>query len=216
MSSRSRSPSRSRSRSRRSRSESRSPSKSPPRRASASSKRDNTGTRENAPESNVIGVFGMSMYTDERKLRDLCERYGKVEKCVVVLDRDRRPRGFAFVTFDSTDSAAEAKDKMNGKEIDGREVRVDFSVTKRAHSPTPGQYMGRDRSPRRETRRRDRSRSRSPRARYGRDRSRSRGRHDRSRSRDRYSRRERRSRSPYRSSRRERSVSPYSRNDRYR
>jgi len=210
MSSRSRSPSRSRSRSRRSRSESRSPSRSPPRKRAAA--------RENAPESDVIGIFGMSMYTDERKLRDLCERYGKVEKCVVVLDRDRRPRGFAFVTFDSRDSAAEAKDKMNGKEIDGREVRVDFSVTKRAHSPTPGKYMGRDRSPRRETRRRDRSRSRS---RGRRDRSRSRDRYSRresrSRSRDRYSRREsRRSRSPYRSSRRERSVSPYSRNDRYR
>ena len=71
---------------------------------------------------------------------DMCERYGKVEKCVVVMDRDRRPRGFAFVTFDSVDSAAEARDKLNGKEIDGREVRVDYSVTKRAHSPTPGKY----------------------------------------------------------------------------
>merc|ERR1711997_1296152 len=160
MSSRSRSVSRSRSPRR---SASRSP---PPRR----SKQESNTQRDNPPESNVIGVFGMSMYTDERKLRDMCDRYGKVEKCVVV--RDRRPRGFAFVTFDSVDSAAEARDKLNGREIDGREVRVDFSVTKRAHSPTPGKYMGRDRSPRRDTRRRYRSGSRS-RGRYGRDRSRS-------------------------------------------
>ena len=49
--------------------------------------------------------------------------YGRVEKCTVVLDRDRRPRGFAFVTFDTVDSAAECRDRMNGKEIDGREVQ---------------------------------------------------------------------------------------------
>lgn len=27
-------------------------------------------------------------------------------------------------------------------EIDGRRIRVDFSITQRAHTPTPGIYMG--------------------------------------------------------------------------
>ena len=31
---------------------------------------------------------------------------------------------------------------MNGMHLDGRPIRVDFSVTKRAHTPTPGRYMG--------------------------------------------------------------------------
>lgn len=31
---------------------------------------------------------------------------------------------------------------MNGLDIDGRRIRVDYSVTKRPHSPTPGMYMG--------------------------------------------------------------------------
>ncbi|KAK9395641.1 hypothetical protein NXF25_019002 [Crotalus adamanteus] len=31
----------------------------------------------------------------------------------------------------------------NGMELDGRRIRVDYSITKRAHTPTPGIYMGR-------------------------------------------------------------------------
>lgn len=51
-------------------------------------------------------------------------------------------------------------------EIDYRRIRVDYSITRRPHDPTPGVYKGR--STRRETehhrtaRRRSRSRSFSP------------------------------------------------------
>lgn len=36
----------------------------------------------------------------------------------------------------------QAKQSTNGLEIDGRRIRVDYSITKRAHTPTPGVYMG--------------------------------------------------------------------------
>lgn len=36
----------------------------------------------------------------------------------------------------------QAKDRCNGIEIDGRRIRVDFSITERAHTPTPGIYLG--------------------------------------------------------------------------
>ena len=39
--------------------------------------------------------------------------------------------------------AFQAKERANGMELDGRRIRVDFSITKRAHTPTPGIYMGR-------------------------------------------------------------------------
>ena len=32
--------------------------------------------------------------------------------------------------------------EMNGVSLDGRNIRVDFSITKRPHSPTPGMYKG--------------------------------------------------------------------------
>jgi hypothetical protein len=37
----------------------------------------------------------------------------------------------------------QAKKAMNGTDLDGKKVRVDYSITKRAHTPTPGMYMGR-------------------------------------------------------------------------
>ena len=40
-------------------------------------------------------------------------------------------------------SSSEAKAETNGMELDGRRIRVDYSITSRAHSPTPGRYMGR-------------------------------------------------------------------------
>jgi len=54
-----------------------------------------------------------------------------------------RSRGFAFVYFESLDDARAAKDAMCDTEIDGRRIRVDYSITKRSHTPTPGVYMGR-------------------------------------------------------------------------
>ncbi|KHJ48305.1 hypothetical protein D918_01576 [Trichuris suis] len=35
-----------------------------------------------------------------------------------------------------------AKEQASGVELDGQRVRVDFSITKRPHTPTPGIYMG--------------------------------------------------------------------------
>ncbi|XP_076348513.1 transformer-2 protein homolog beta-like [Tachypleus tridentatus] len=41
----------------------------------------------------------------------------------------------------------QAKERCNGIEIDGQKIRVDYSVTKRAHTPTPGIYMGKPNFP---------------------------------------------------------------------
>lgn len=89
-------------------------------------------------------MFGLSLYTTERELEKQFGGFGEIEKCQVVLDgHSGRSRGFAFVYFENVDQAAEAKKAMDGQELDGRQVRVDFSITKRPHTPTPGKYMGR-------------------------------------------------------------------------
>mgnify|MGYP006890281150 CR=1 FL=1 len=36
----------------------------------------------------------------------------------------------------------QAKDRCTGIDIDGRRIRVDYSITRRAHTPTPGIYLG--------------------------------------------------------------------------
>lgn len=39
--------------------------------------------------------------------------------------------------------AQDAKESCSGMEIDYRRIRVDYSITKRPHEPTPGVYKGR-------------------------------------------------------------------------
>lgn len=115
-----------------------------------SHRRRHNGNRDNPPASKCLGIFGLSLYTQERDLRDLFSEYGPIEDVQVVFDAQTgRSRGFAFVYFRNTEDAQLAKDKCNGLEMDGRKIRVDFSITQRAHTPTPGIYMGRSGGPKR-------------------------------------------------------------------
>ncbi|KAJ8313631.1 hypothetical protein KUTeg_008192 [Tegillarca granosa] len=82
--------------------------------------------RDNPESSSCLGVFGLSLYTQERDLREVFSRYGHIDDI-----NTGRSRGFAF-----------AKDRCTGIEIDGRRIRVDYSITERAHTPTPGIYLG--------------------------------------------------------------------------
>lgn len=134
-------------------------------------RRRHLGDRENPAASRCVGVFGLSLYTQEREIRDIFERYGPIEELQLVYDHHTgKSRGFCFVYYKDIDDAIEAKEQAPGMEIDGRKIRVDYSITKRAHTPTPGVYLGKSSEPS------YRRRSRSPmpyRPRNGRSRSRS-------------------------------------------
>merc|ERR1719385_108053 len=109
-----------------------------------SNRRRHDGNRENPDKSKCVGVFGLSLYTTERELEKEFGKFGPIAKITVVLDgKTGRSRGFAFVTFEKVEDATEARNAMTDSEMDGKKIRVDFSITKRAHTPTPGVYMGR-------------------------------------------------------------------------
>ena len=54
-----------------------------------------------------------------------------------------KPRGYAFIEFARVEDATRARRELTGAVVDGREVRVDYSLTRRAHTPTPGCFHGR-------------------------------------------------------------------------
>ncbi|CAB3227292.1 unnamed protein product [Arctia plantaginis] len=98
---------------------------------------------ENPTPSRCLGVFGLSLYTTEQQINQIFSKYGPVDKVQVVIDaKTGRSRGFCFVYFEHQEDAKVAKNECTGMEIDGRRIRVDFSITQRAHTPTPGIYMG--------------------------------------------------------------------------
>merc|ERR1712110_314086 len=113
-------------------------------RSPMSDRRRHVGSREAPTESSCLGVFGLSMYTTEKELESEFSKFGPLEKVQVILDgKSGRSRGFAFVYYEAQEDAKAAKDAMCDQEIDGRRIRVGFSITKRPHTPTPGVYMGR-------------------------------------------------------------------------
>ncbi|KAJ7229053.1 hypothetical protein GGX14DRAFT_416480 [Mycena pura] len=99
--------------------------------------------------SNVLGVFGLSIRTQERDLDEEFSRFGRVEKVTIVYDqRSDRSRGFGFIKMATVEDATRCIQELNGVELNGRRIRVDYSVTDRPHAPTPGEYMGHRRSAR--------------------------------------------------------------------
>ena len=64
----------------------------------------------------------------ERELDDWCSKYGKVVEAKLALDRvTGRPKGFAFVTMSSRDEAEDVVKGLNGKEVDGKEIKAEIS-----------------------------------------------------------------------------------------
>ncbi|VIO91338.1 Uncharacterized protein BM_BM2302 [Brugia malayi] len=119
-------------------------SRSPRYRRSSYDDRRYTFSRRDEPEpSRCLGVFGLSLYTTERDLKELFSQYGDLDNVQLVFDHPTgRSRGFGFVYFKKIEDAIEAKERVAGTEIDGHKIRIDYSITKRPHTPTPGIYMG--------------------------------------------------------------------------
>ncbi|KAF9468787.1 hypothetical protein BDZ94DRAFT_1152816, partial [Collybia nuda] len=94
--------------------------------------------------SNVLGVFGLSIRTQERDLDEEFSRFGRVEKVTIVYDQRQsdRSRGFGFIKMATVEDATRCIQELNGVDLNGRRIRVDYSVTDRPHAPTPGEYMG--------------------------------------------------------------------------
>jgi len=80
---------------------------------------------------NKLFVGGLSWGTTDEGLREAFAQFGYVEEARVVLDRDTgRSRGFGFVKFAEEDQAKNALDSMNGADLDGRTLRVDYATDK--------------------------------------------------------------------------------------
>jgi len=75
--------------------------------------------------STKIYVGNLPFSVTQEKLKELFEPFGDIEEAIVISDRfSGRSKGFGFVTFTDKKDADKAIEGMNGKEIDGREIKV--------------------------------------------------------------------------------------------
>lgn len=87
--------------------------------------------------SKKLYVGNLPFTTTEDDLRGIFERHGSVDSVAVITDRETgRPRGFAFVEFDSEESAEKAIEMFNEHELGGRALRVNMAE-ERQRKPRP-------------------------------------------------------------------------------
>ncbi len=70
-------------------------------------------------------VGNLNFKTTADEIRDLFSQAGSIREVFLPMDRmTGRPRGFAFVDFESAEDAAKATERFNGVDLGGRALRV--------------------------------------------------------------------------------------------
>ena len=83
-----------------------------------------------------VGNFPYSI--DEDQLREMFSTFGQIEDIALIKDRETgRSKGFAFITF-ASQQAAETALSLNGKDVDGRALKVNMAQEKESRGGRGG------------------------------------------------------------------------------
>ncbi len=73
-------------------------------------------------------VGGLAFSTSSQRLQEAFAAIGAVDSASVVTDRDTgQSRGFGFVEMATSEEANEAVRRLNGTELDGRQIKVEIA-----------------------------------------------------------------------------------------
>ncbi len=81
-----------------------------------------------------IFVGNLAYSITESDLRALFEEFGELQSAKLITDRESgRSRGFGFVEMENADADAAIK-ALNGKDIDGRNIKVNQAEERKSRS----------------------------------------------------------------------------------
>src|SRR6202011_1754069 len=84
-------------------------------------------------------VGNMNFQTSEADLRTLFEPFGQITRVHMAMDRETgRARGFAFIEMPNDEEAAKAIAGLDGKELGGRNLKVNEARPKGESGPPRG------------------------------------------------------------------------------
>ncbi len=79
-------------------------------------------------QNNKLFIGNLSFKLGEEDIRELFEKFGTITEVAIPRNKEtNKPRGFAFITFDTEDSARQAL-SLDGQEVDGRKIRVSVAT----------------------------------------------------------------------------------------
>jgi len=88
-------------------------------------------------------VGGLSYNTTEATLKETFAQAGTVETATVIIDKmTNRSKGFGFVEMSTEEEAQKAIELFDGKELDGRVVKVNEAKPMEPRAPRTGGGFG--------------------------------------------------------------------------
>ena len=77
-----------------------------------------------------IYVGNLNFNLKEDELKKIFEEYGEVSSIKIITDKySGRSKGFGFIEMTNDNEAAEAIEQLNGKDVGGREIKVNRAKT---------------------------------------------------------------------------------------
>lgn len=81
-----------------------------------------------SPPSNTLFIGGVSFNSTNESIGEVFGEFGTVNRVSLPTDRDTgNPKGFGYVEFGTVEEATAALESLNGSDVDGRTIRVDFA-----------------------------------------------------------------------------------------
>src|SRR5207247_449604 len=88
-----------------------------------------TGGRRRRPMAQKLFVGSLSFSTTSEGLREFFAQAGNVTSATVITDQfSGRSRGFGFVEMSTPEEAQAAVQRLNGKDLDGRQIKVEMAT----------------------------------------------------------------------------------------
>lgn len=82
-------------------------------------------------ENKKLFIGGLSWGLEWQDVKDVFKEYGEVVFVKIIKDRETgKSKGFGFVEFENVENAKAAKEALDGAEIEGRTIKVDYAVEK--------------------------------------------------------------------------------------
>ena len=79
-------------------------------------------------QKNKLYVGNLAYDIDNERLSSMFSEYGEIKEATVIMDRlTNKSKGFGFVTFANDEDADKAVRELDGKEIQGRNLKVNVA-----------------------------------------------------------------------------------------
>jgi nucleolin len=112
------------------------------RKAATSQRADRYGDKKSEP-NNTLFLGNLSFDADNNAVQQAFEEFGTINRVSLPTDRETgAPKGFGYIDFATVEEATAAFEAMNGADIAGRAIRIDYASARPDNGGDRGGFGG--------------------------------------------------------------------------